>query len=245
MTDTSAASGLHIHFASLDPEPLLAAPPALIEFLPVAVFACDSSGRLRWFNGKAAEIWGRSPEPGETVAASCEPLAEALRTGESALDRATTVERPDASRVAATIHVTALRDCRGDILGAIACFHDCSEQMRKDRAARDGEQRLFGELNHRIKNNMQMLYALLAAARRETDSAEARIVLDEAVRRVGAMAAAQTALYRADNLDRFDSAPFMASVCAAAEAGCDSGACHRAPDGAGQARQRHRPFPWR
>ena len=39
---------------------------------------------------------------------------------------------------------------------------------------------LFAELNHRIKNNMQMLHALLAAGMRETGSAEARAALGEA-----------------------------------------------------------------
>ncbi|HEX9966219.1 MAG TPA: PAS domain-containing protein [Allosphingosinicella sp.] len=364
MTDTSAVTGLNTHFASLDPEPLLAAPPALIEFLPVAIYACDASGRICWFNRKAADIWGRSPETGEKAEPLCDsqrvygldgapiapaetPLARALRTGESVEGGAAMVERPDGSRIVATMHVTALRDAGGNIVGAIACFQDSSERMREGRAARDGERRLreildalpvalyttdaegrityyneaavemsgrrpvlgddkwcvswklfhpdgtplahdecpmavalrekravrgaeavaerpdgsrvpfipyptplfdpagemsgavnvlvdighrreaetrqrrlFGELNHRIKNNMQMLYALLAAARRETASADARLALDEASHRVAAMAAAQTALYQSENLDRFDSAPFLASVCAAAEAAC-------------------------
>jgi PAS domain S-box-containing protein len=363
MTDTSALTGLHDAFASLDPEPLLAAPPALIHFLPVAIYACDASGRICWFNAKAAELWGRSPGPGEKaerlcgaqrvygldgapVAGSETPLAHALRTGESVEGRTAVVERPDGSRVTAMLHIAALFDSGRNIVGAIACFHDVTEQLREDRAARESERRLreildalpvalyttdaegrityyneaavdmsgrrpvlgddkwcvswklfgadgtplahdecpmatalreqkpvrgaeavaerpdgsripfipypsplfdsagemtgavnvlvdighrkeaesrqrllFGELNHRIKNNMQMLYALLATARRETDSADAREALDEAARRVAAMAAAQTALYQSDNLSRFDGAAFMASVCAAASEG--------------------------
>ncbi|HLL30173.1 MAG TPA: PAS domain-containing protein [Allosphingosinicella sp.] len=359
MTDTRAVSGLHTAFASLDPEPLLAAPPALIHFLPVAVYACDASGRICWFNARAAEMWGRSPETGEraerlgdtqkvygldgaVIADSETPMARALRTGES-IDGTVTIERPDGSRIAAMVHVTALKDSGGNIVGAIACYHDVTGQLQEDRAARDGERRLreildalpvalyttdaegrityyneaavemsgrrpvlgddkwcvswklfwpdgtplsheecpmaaalkekravrgaeavaerpdgtripfipyptplfdstgemagavnvlvdighrkeaetqqrllFGELNHRIKNNMQMLYALLAAARRETDSEDAREALDEAGRRVAAMAAAQTALYQSDNLSRFDSSAFLTSVCAAA-----------------------------
>jgi PAS domain S-box-containing protein len=364
MTDFRAVSGLHDAFASLDPEPLLAAPPALIEFLPVAVYACDASGRLCWFNGKAARMWGRSPEIGEKaepsggpqqvhalggglIGRSESPLAHALRTGESVDGRTTIFERPDGSRITAMAHVTALADSGGNIIGAIACFHDVTERLQEDRAAREGERRLleildalpvalyttdaegrityyneaavemsgrrpvlgddkwcvswklfepdgtplahdecpmaaalqekravrgaeavaerpdgsrvpfipyptplfdsvgemtgavnvlvdighrkeaetrqhllFAELNHRIKNNMQMLYALLAAARRETGSQDARAALEEAGQRVAAMAAAQTALYQSDNLNRFDSAAFMSSVCAAAAAAC-------------------------
>ncbi|HYG47915.1 MAG TPA: PAS domain S-box protein [Allosphingosinicella sp.] len=362
MTDTQALTGLHSFFASTDPGSLLAAPPALIHFLPVAVYACDASGRLCWFNAGAAELWGRSPEVGEkadglagaqqvygldgALLADVEPpLTRSLRTGDSAAGRMVAIVRPDGSRITAMLHITALRDSGGNIVGAIACCNDVTEQLREDRAARESERRLreildalpvalyttdaegrityyneaavemsgrrpilgddkwcvswklfgadgaplahdecpmaaalrekkpvrgaeavaerpdgsrvpfipyptplfdsagdmtgavnvlvdighrkeaetrqrllFGELNHRIKNNMQMLYALLAAARRETGSEDAREALDEAARRVAAMAAAQTALYQSDNLSRFDSGAFMTSVCAASTA---------------------------
>jgi PAS domain S-box-containing protein len=364
MTDLRADAGLHTIFASLDPEPLLAAPPALIDFLPLAVYACDASGRICWFNAKAAEIWGRVPQAGEKaelfcgshriygldgglVAHSETPMAYVLRTGQPVDGRTTVVERPDGSRITAMVHITALSDAGGNIVGAINCFHDVTEQLAEDRAAREGERQLreildalpvalyttdaegrityyneaaiemsgrrpvlgddkwcvtwklfqpdgtplaheecpmavalkeqrpvrgaeavaerpdgqrvpfipyptplfdaagqmvgavnvlvdighrkeaetrqrllFAELNHRIKNNMQMLYALLATARRETGSDAAREALDEAARRAGAMASAQTALYQSDNLSRFDAAAFLTSVCAAAAAAC-------------------------
>jgi PAS domain S-box-containing protein len=367
MSDFRAASGLQAAFASLDPEPLLAAPPALIHFLPVAIYACDASGRICWHNEKAAQIWGRAPEPGEkaeplagasqvfgmdgaVIAQGETPIAYALRTGETVDGWRTTVDRPDGSRVSAMLHIAPLRDSGGNIVGALNCFHDVTEQLREDRAARENERQLreildslpvalyttdaegrityyneasvemsgrrpvlgddkwcvswklfqpdgtplahdecpmaaalrdrkpvrgaeavaerpdgsrvpfipyptplfdaagelagavnvlvdighrkqaetrqrllFAELNHRIKNNMQMLYALLAAARRETGSADAREALDEAARRVSAMAAAQTALYQSENLDRFDSDAFMTSVSAATSAACGDG----------------------
>ena len=364
MTDIRAVPGLHSAFAFLDPEPLLAAPPALIEFLPVAVYACDAAGRLCWSNARAAALWGRLPEIGEKaesffgphrvygldgglVADFETPVAFALRTGEAVDGRTATVERADGSRLTVMVQATPLKDKAGNIIGAIACCNDVTEQLQEDRAAREDERRLreildalpvalyttdaegrityyneaavelsgrrpvlgedqwcvtwklfwpdgtplahdecpmavalkeqravrgaeavaerpdgarvpfipyptplfdgagamvgavnvlvdishrkeaetrqrllFAELNHRIKNNMQMLYALLAAARRETRSDDARHALDEAARRVAAMAAAQTALYQSDNLSRFDSAAFMTSVCAAAASAC-------------------------
>ncbi|MEO7177510.1 MAG: histidine kinase dimerization/phosphoacceptor domain -containing protein [Allosphingosinicella sp.] len=367
MTDTKALSGLHSAFASLDPEPLLASPPALIEFLPLAVYACDASGRIRWYNNRASQSWGRCPAIGEkaeesgachriygldgaVIADGETPLASALRTGEAVDGRQVLVERPDGSRITAMMHITVLLDSGRNIVGAINCFNDVTEQLREERAVRDRERQLreildalpvalyttdaegrityynqasvdmsgrrpalgddkwcvtwklfhpdgtalahdecpmavalkdqrpvrgaeavaerpdgsrvpfipyptplfdptgalagavnvlvdighrkeaetqqrllFGELNHRIKNNMQMLYALLAAARRETDSEDARLALDEAARRVAAMAAAQTALYQSDNLSGFDSEAFMTSVCAAAASACGDG----------------------
>jgi PAS domain S-box-containing protein len=364
LTDIHAVAGLHAVFASQDAEQLLLAPPALIEFLPVAIYACEIGGRIRWFNAKAAEIWGRAPEIGENAEPFCgshrvfgldggliadseTPMAYVLRTGEPVDGRTAVVERPDGSTLTAMVHISALFDAGGNIVGAINCFHDVTEQLADDRAARESERQLreildalpvalyttdaegrityyneaaveisgrrpvlgddkwcvtwkllqpdgsplahdecpmavalkeqrpvrgaeavaerpdgqrvpfipyptplfdatgqmvgavnvlvdishrkdaetqqgllFAELNHRIKNNMQMLYALLATARRETGGEEARAALDEAARRVAAMAAAQTALYQSDSLSRFDGAAFMTSVCAAAAAAC-------------------------
>ena len=57
---------------------------------------------------------------------------------------------------------------------------------------------LMNEISHRVKNNMQMLQSLLGAATREVSIPEAREVLADAVRRVGAMAAAQNSLYCID-----------------------------------------------
>jgi len=54
---------------------------------------------------------------------------------------------------------------------------------------------LMNEMSHRVKNNMQMLQSLLGAGMREASNPEAREVLANAVRRVGAMAAAQNSLY--------------------------------------------------
>jgi PAS domain S-box-containing protein len=364
MTDTLAVAGLQTAFASFDPEALLAAPPALIEFLPVAIYACDASGRICWFNARAADIWGRVPQSGEKAERLCgshrvygldgglvghseSPMAYALRTGKAVAGRVAVVERLDGRRLTTMVQIAPLHDSAGNIIGAINCFHDVTEQLEEDRAARESERQLreildalpvalyttdaegrityyneaavemsgrrpaigedkwcvtwklfwpdgtplahdecpmavalkekravrgteavaerpdgsrvpfipyptplfdgdgqmtgavnvlvdvghrkeaetrqrllFAELNHRIKNNMQTLYALLATARRETPNDEARGALDEAARRVAAMAAAQTALYQSDNLSRFDSAAFMTSVCAAASAAC-------------------------
>ncbi|HMJ92752.1 MAG TPA: PAS domain-containing protein [Allosphingosinicella sp.] len=363
--------------AGADPESLLSAPPAFIDFLPVALFACDVTGRILWANAKAAAIWGRDAEPGEQsaffssgphvvgldgalIAGDETAIDFALRTGEPVGSRTETILRPDGERRIVEVQVSPLRDVGGSLIGALACFHDVTERHDEDKSAREGERRLreilnalpaaiyttdaegridffneaavemsgrrpeigrdswcvtwklyttdgeplphdqcpmavalredrairgveavaerpdgsripflpyptplhdssgrlvgavnmlvdishrkdaetqqkllFAELNHRIKNNMQMLHALLNAGMRETGSAEARTALADAAGRVASMAAAQTVLYRSDKLTRYDSAEFIESVCATArcasganiriEAGCDAG----------------------
>jgi two-component sensor histidine kinase len=75
---------------------------------------------------------------------------------------------------------------------------------------------LLDELNHRVKNNMQMLYGLLRSAERDTASAEAKAVLSDASQRVSAMAAAQQLLYNDSNPRSFSINDFLHAVCGSA-----------------------------
>ncbi|CCB66729.1 MULTISPECIES: sensor histidine kinase [unclassified Hyphomicrobium] len=75
---------------------------------------------------------------------------------------------------------------------------------------------LFNELNHRVKNNMQTLQALLLLSANKTPNQEAQAVLREASARVAAMAAAQKVLYTTSEVMSFNAAEFLASVVAAA-----------------------------
>jgi two-component sensor histidine kinase len=70
---------------------------------------------------------------------------------------------------------------------------------------------LLDELNHRVKNNMQMLCGLLESAQREA-TPEARIVLRDARQRVAAMAAAQQVLYNSAAATRFNASEFLHAV---------------------------------
>ena len=51
---------------SLSLEQALRASDDILELLPVATCICDLDGRIVQYNRRAAEIWGRAPQPGET-----------------------------------------------------------------------------------------------------------------------------------------------------------------------------------
>jgi hypothetical protein len=86
-----------------------------------------------------------------------------------------------------------------------------------ERKQAETQQRvLVRELNHRVKNNMQMLQSLLRMATRQTQNSEARRVLEDATNRIAAMAAAQQVLYGASAVNKFSAAHFLDSVCEAA-----------------------------
>jgi two-component sensor histidine kinase len=100
----------------------------------------------------------------------------------------------------------------GELIGTVNMLVDISERKQ----AEANQKVLLDELNHRVKNNMQMLHSLLRAAQRETQSAEARAVLADASQRVGAMAAAQQVLYEAGNTITYSARDFLEGVCASA-----------------------------
>jgi two-component sensor histidine kinase len=71
---------------------------------------------------------------------------------------------------------------------------------------------LFDELNHRTKNNMQILQSLLMITARESHSLEVRAVLADASQRVAAMVASQAMLYHASNVTKCDSKEFLETI---------------------------------
>jgi two-component sensor histidine kinase len=85
------------------------------------------------------------------------------------------------------------------------------------RQAETQQRVLLRELNHRVKNNMQMLQSLLYAAAKRTRNAEAADILDEASKRITAMAAAQRVLYATTDATSFQASEFLEAVCQSAQ----------------------------
>jgi two-component sensor histidine kinase len=105
-----------------------------------------------------------------------------------------------------------MRNEDGELVGAVNMLVDISDR----KLAESNQRILLEELNHRVKNNLAMLYALIRSAERETTSAEARTVLGNAAQRVGAMAAAQQALYTEHDRSGVDAQQFVGAVCESA-----------------------------
>jgi two-component sensor histidine kinase len=118
-------------------------------------------------------------------------------------------ERPDGTAARSCRSQRLLHDLSGKLVGAVNMLVDISERKESESQQR----KMLSELNHRVKNNMQMLHALLRGAQRETQSPEAKAVLAEAGQRIGAMSAAQQVLYDAQNPSEFDATDFLDAIC--------------------------------
>jgi PAS domain S-box-containing protein len=123
----------------------------LANLLPVAVYTCDASGAITYYNTQAATLWGRSPRLGDTNERFCGsellllpdgeelphdqcPMAVALRDGSSFRERALDMRRPDGSQVSVRVNIDPILDASGDIIGAINVFHDVTDLRRAEAA---------------------------------------------------------------------------------------------------------------
>jgi two-component sensor histidine kinase len=84
-------------------------------------------------------------------------------------------------------------------------------QMMLKEALRERDL-LLRELNHRVKNNLQMLLSMLSSARSGARHAETRAILERACSRVAAIGAAQNVFYRA-GVGSIAAADFLDEVC--------------------------------
>jgi len=141
-----AAPGVH------DQRQAFELPPRLFEQLPFAIYVCDRDGLVLRYNRRAAELWGRSPKPGDPDERFCGsyrmfrpdgnllphhqcPMADVLRTGVSVREQEVHIERPDSSRGIALVDIEAIMDSEGNVVGAVNCFQDITERKRSEEIA--------------------------------------------------------------------------------------------------------------
>lgn len=115
----------------------------LLETLPAAVYVCDAEEVVVAYNRRAAELWGRAPEPGDTDEKYCgshkmfhpdgvplphheTPMAAVLRTAKPAQDQEVVIERPDSTRITALVNIAPLFGDDRKLVGAVNCFQDLS-----------------------------------------------------------------------------------------------------------------------
>jgi two-component sensor histidine kinase len=112
------------------------------------------------------------------------PLDETLlATLAGRLPREAEIANPDAVVIARVIPLQPGEEYDG----AAILLRDVTELHRRERELLTKDATIR-EIHHRVKNNLQTVAALLRLQARRMDVAEARLALDEAVRRVGSIA---------------------------------------------------------
>ena len=205
------------------PQPLHGDDPASLEDFfaaaPVALRATDAAGRIACANAAElsllgyarADYIGRRFEDVFVRPREARDLLARLRTGNGISDQPVTLRRSDGACIDAMVSANPIFR-RGRFAGT----RDVTV-LRPDGSTpgcgKADSRVLLDELNHRIKNNMQMLHGLLLASIHESRNAEARAILDDVGHRVGAMASAQRLLYKASDPKSFSASDFLHEVC--------------------------------
>jgi len=199
----------------------------LLEALSAPIYAIDCNGTVTYYNQSAAEFsdhrlalgkdysqpgWRLYRSDGALLQREQWPTMIAVKEGREIAGPAVVAERPNGTRVNLIPHASPLWNDTGQIVGSVNMLVQTGEHCD----LRPQDSLLLNEVNHRIKNNLQLLCSLLESAKRETCSEEARIVLSDASRRVRAMGAAQNILYVAGNSTDFSADDFLQSVCGSA-----------------------------
>jgi PAS domain S-box-containing protein len=125
----------------------------MLNHLPVAIYYCDNDGNIIFCNDKAIEIWGRKPNTGDSIEKFCGsykiynldgsflpndqcPMAKAILGRLPAMNGEIIIERPDGSWVYAKANIKAIRDERGNVVGAINTLLDVSAEFELTEAKR-------------------------------------------------------------------------------------------------------------
>jgi PAS domain S-box-containing protein len=131
-------------------ESLLELDQAVLDALPIGIYACDADGRIVRVNREAIRLWGRAPRlqdpaqrfcgsfrleslAGEPIPPEQTPMARAVLDGESFQGAEALVENPDGKRWVARVNVAPMRDVGGAVVGAINCFQDVSREYEMRR----------------------------------------------------------------------------------------------------------------
>jgi PAS domain S-box-containing protein len=200
----------------------------ILEALPAAIYTTDAKGVVTYYNPAAAELAGRAPQVGvdewcvtwristpdgkHLPHDEC-PMAVALKENRAVRGVEAVAERPDGSRVPFLPFPTPIRDAAGTLIGAVNMLVDISDRKQ----AETNQRVMLDELNHRVKNNLQMICSLLRISERETVNADAKAVLADAGQRIASIAAAQKVLYNTHAAVSFNADEFLTAICDSAQ----------------------------
>jgi light-regulated signal transduction histidine kinase (bacteriophytochrome) len=190
--------------------------PAAAPFVEVAsgllamTLSASEPWVVMWFRAEQVEVvnWAGNPHknvdlgPGETLSPrrSFEAWRETVR-GRSR--RWTVPEIEAAARLRAAVvdvwRSRRLRELNGRLLDSI---------REKDLLIQQKEF-LIGEVNHRVQNSLQLVSSFLALQSRASDQPGLGPALDEARRRLSAVALVHRRLYRSDQVEAVDAARYI------------------------------------
>jgi two-component system, sensor histidine kinase PdtaS len=200
--------------ANLRKDAIAAEREATLSQLGEGVIVTDSTGRITFVNEAASRLHGVArldvepkdysdayslwTEDGQPYPIGKLPLTRAVRNQETVVDARWKIRRPDGSEVLALGNAKPIYAADHSFIGAVLTIRDDTFRHAAEEALAQAlriKDVLLQEVNHRVKNNLQLVTSLLSLQAERTKSPDVRISLLDASTRVGVIAGMHQRLY--------------------------------------------------
>ena len=199
-----------------------------VEAVPGVVYAKDRDGRMLVANHGTSAVIGKPPAAylGLTDAEFLDDKAQGLQvmaTDRRIMDSGVAeqveedVRLPDGSDAVWLSTKAPLRDDAGNVIGLVGSSVDITARIRAERALEEALKTsdvLLHEVNHRVKNSLQIVTSLLMLQVRQAEDPMLRQGLMEARGRIAVIAGMHERLYSTSEHDRVDFGNYIGDLAA-------------------------------
>jgi PAS domain S-box-containing protein len=202
---------------------------AALQQLAEGVILADKDGRLIFVNSAAEKIHGVkrlmiAPEDysetyhlltpqGEPFPSEELPLARAVIDGTAIEDAHWRIVRPDGAVVDAVGTARPILDDAGEQVASVLTLSDRTEEFAAKKALEDAltmKETLLYEVNHRVKNNLALVSALLRLQTKKLTDEAAKAALSDISTRVGVLSDIHGRLYQTGGHTEIEAVSFLA-----------------------------------
>ncbi len=211
-------------------ERVLAERQAILDQLGEGVIITDADGEIVYMNDRAQILHGqkklgvspddysstfqlltvdREPYPVDKL-----PLTRAVRDNISTADSEWIIRRADGSEILAKGNAKPVFDEQGIKIAAVLTIRDVTRTRANEQALKDAldtKEMLLYEVNHRVKNSLQLVNSLLSLQAGQ-GSDELRENLEDARARINVVARLHGQLYLSSMHDRIEAGAFLTSL---------------------------------
>lgn len=201
---------------------------AILSQLGEGVIVTDPTGKITFVNDAARRLHGvtklavgpddytrayslftldGTPHPPETL-----PLTRAVRDHEVVVDARWIIRHPDGTEVLAIGNARPVLDLDGNAIGAVLTIRDDTERHAAETALAETvkvKDVLLHEVNHRVKNSLQLVTSLLQLQASKATSPELKQNLLEARSRIAVVASLHQRLYMTGQHDHVSLATYL------------------------------------
>ena len=204
---------------------------AFLNQLGEGVILTNKDGEIVFVNDLAKQLHGQAPlgvgpdgytatynlltMDGDPSPVEQLPLTRAVRDGEVVIDERWRIRRSDGSEILAIGSARPVHGRDGQQVGAVLTIRDDTRRHADEQALKDlirTKDILLHEVNHRVKNSLQLVTSLLSLQAARTDDPQVRQGLDDASLRIAVVARIHQRLYTTSEHDRIDIGTWLQEV---------------------------------